>query len=266
MKWEENKMVEYEMVSHLCSFRNSPPWFLLLVPVLLILVGLVFGLKLFFSTLLIITSTIIYLFALYIISKPKAVLVQSLVPPQKDNVQILEDQTNQDIITSSSNSTTTTPYPNSPDDLQSESEFLDHQSSTTDDSQVLDDQWPYRNDMNNIVKRQWRHTDFSDDGSISDEESLIEISLPSGHYVDHHHDHDHQNHKEDLEPMSFNLHHQKSNIMGKDLFPDASCNIFRERSLMELLAEINEMNEEENLIEIDISMGSIKCSRFEIQA
>jgi hypothetical protein len=35
---------------------------------------------------------------------------------------------------------------------------------------------------------------------------------------------------------------------------------------MELLAELNEMNEEENLIEIDISMGSIKCPRFEIEA
>lgn len=78
--------------------------------------------------------------------------------------------------------------------------------------------------------------DDGDSDSISDEESLIEIALPSGIYVgcpkhleqDHHH------------------HHQAS--------------------FMELLAEINEMNEEENLIEIDLSMGSIKCSRFEIQA
>ncbi|KAG5232091.1 myelin transcription factor protein [Salix suchowensis] len=36
--------------------------------------------------------------------------------------------------------------------------------------------------------------------------------------------------------------------------------------LIEILAELNEMNEEENLIEIDISMGSIKCPRFEIEA
>ncbi|KAL5076112.1 hypothetical protein RYX36_015096 [Vicia faba] len=72
---------------------------------------------------------------------------------------------------------------------------------------------------------------YSDlDGSISDEESLIEISLPSGHLMD--------KHKQE----------------------------FNQQRLMELLAEFNDMFEEENLIEIDISMGSIKCSRFEIEA
>jgi hypothetical protein len=35
--------------------------------------------------------------------------------------------------------------------------------------------------------------------------------------------------------------------------------IFRQQGLMELFAEIAEVNEEENLIEIDLSMGSIKC-------
>jgi hypothetical protein len=35
---------------------------------------------------------------------------------------------------------------------------------------------------------------------------------------------------------------------------------------MDLLSEFNEVIEEENLIEIDISMGSIKYSRFEIKA
>ncbi|MCI36902.1 hypothetical protein A2U01_0058126, partial [Trifolium medium] len=70
-------------------------------------------------------------------------------------------------------------------------------------------------------------------GSISDEESLIEIALPSGHYVD----------------------------MQKD-----ESKYFNEQILMELLSEFNEVIEEENLIEIDISMGSIKYSRFEIKA
>ncbi|KAI3457711.1 hypothetical protein Pfo_014374 [Paulownia fortunei] len=38
-----------------------------------------------------------------------------------------------------------------------------------------------------------------------------------------------------------------------------------EESLIELdIPDVNEMNEEDNLIEIDIYMGSIKCSRFEI--
>ena len=53
--------------------------------------------------------------------------------------------------------------------------------------------------------------------------------------------------------------------MAADLFP-RQC-MFKQRSLMELLAEINEIIiEEDNLIEIDISIGSIKCSRFEIEA
>lgn len=34
---------------------------------------------------------------------------------------------------------------------------------------------------------------------------------------------------------------------------------------MELFAEINESNDEENLIEIDLSMDSIKFSRFDIE-
>ncbi|XP_039015907.1 uncharacterized protein LOC120146406 [Hibiscus syriacus] len=120
-------------------------------------------------------------------------------------------------------------------DVFSENECFDYQLSTTEDSEV---EWPFRSNMD-------RTPDWSDEGSISDEDSLIEISLPGGHYVKH---------KED-EPNNYNTMHQK--------FPEP---IFQQRSLMELLAELNDMNEEENLIEIDISMGSIKCSRFEIEA
>ncbi|XP_044502166.1 uncharacterized protein LOC123223137 [Mangifera indica] len=104
-------------------------------------------------------------------------------------------------------------------DLLSESESFNN-LSTSEDSEV---DWPFRD----IV---YQSPDCSD-GSISDEESLIEIALPSGHYVG-----------------------RKEQVVPKF------------SSLMELLAEINEMNEEDNLIEIDISMGSIKCSRFEIEA
>nr|GLL23067.1 uncharacterized protein LOC109187566 isoform X1 [Ipomoea trifida] len=59
----------------------------------------------------------------------------------------------------------------------------------------------------------------SSDCSISDEESLIELALPSGHFLG------------------------------------------LQKPAVDLFAEINE---EDNMIEIDISMGSIKCSRFEI--
>ncbi|KAG2678241.1 hypothetical protein I3760_12G134500 [Carya illinoinensis] len=77
------------------------------------------------------------------------------------------------------------------------------------------------------------------DVSVSDEDddSLIEISLPgskSGGL-------DHEEPKQ--KPQYSNIH---------DLLPDS---IFQQQSLMELLTEINEMNEEENLIEIDLSKG-----------
>lgn len=41
--------------------------------------------------------------------------------------------------------------------------------------------------------------------------------------------------------------------MLPDFLPES---IFKKQGLMELLAEINDMNEDENLIEIDISVGS----------
>ncbi|CAA7016044.1 unnamed protein product [Microthlaspi erraticum] len=68
-----------------------------------------------------------------------------------------------------------------------------------------------------------------DDGTIPDEESLIELSLPSGHYVGHHF----------------------STMNGRQDF-----------RFIQLSAEF----EDDNLIEIDISIGSIKCSGFEIKA
>ncbi|KAI3703959.1 hypothetical protein L1987_74158 [Smallanthus sonchifolius] len=75
------------------------------------------------------------------------------------------------------------------------------------------------------------------DGSISDEESLIEIELPGGHYVGY------KEYRDEEEPKY--CRRQKS--------PDS-------------VLWWPEMNEEENMIEIDLSMGSIMCSRFEIKA
>lgn len=86
------------------------------------------------------------------------------------------------------------------------------------------------------------------DGTISDEESLIEIAIPSGHYI--------VGHKEDPEHHKF---YRK--------IPNFSPNsIFHGNSLIDLRGEINEINEEDNLIEIDILAGSVKCSRFGIKA
>ncbi|GMI69153.1 hypothetical protein HRI_000584600 [Hibiscus trionum] len=124
-------------------------------------------------------------------------------------------------------------------DVLSENECVDYQLSTTEGSEV---EWPFRDNMD-------RTPDWSDDGSISDEDSLIEISLPGGHYVRHE------------EEEANNKYRMQQKL--PDFKPES---IFQQRSIMEFLAEFNDMNEEENLIEIDISMGSIKCSRFEIEA
>ncbi|XP_057955058.1 uncharacterized protein LOC131149036 [Malania oleifera] len=128
-------------------------------------------------------------------------------------------------------------YTSRSSDLLSESEGQDR-SSTSEDSEL---EWPFRD---NAVQS----PEFSD-GSISDEDSLIEIALPSGHYLVP---------KEEEEEAQFNFQQKLPSF--------SPASIFQQQSLLELLSEVNEMNEEENLIEIDISMGSIKCSRFEIEA
>ena len=85
------------------------------------------------------------------------------------------------------------------------------------------------------------------DCSISDDEdSLIEIALPGQRSA-----------YSKEEPK------QKPQSNLPDYLPES---ILQQQGLEELLAEIHEVNEEENLIEIDISIGSIKCSRFEIEA
>lgn len=92
-------------------------------------------------------------------------------------------------------------------------------SSTREDSEV---EWPF------TENGEGQSLDFSDEGSISDEESLIEIVIPTGHYVGY--------------------RHMQKKIA--DFSPDS---IFQRSNLMD---------DEDNLIEIDISMGLIKCSRF----
>lgn len=76
----------------------------------------------------------------------------------------------------------------------------------------------------------------TDDDEEEEEDSLIEINLPSSHFSDLT-----EEHKQTLESML------------PDFLPES---IFKKQGLMELLAEINDMNEDENLIEIDISVGS----------
>ncbi|KAI0525200.1 hypothetical protein KFK09_004592 [Dendrobium nobile] len=81
----------------------------------------------------------------------------------------------------------------------------------------------------------------SSENSISDDESLIEIALPDGRYID-------------FGKISSEFEHELLDYLPKSLF--------LQHGLMELLLEINE---EDNMIEIDIAMGSIKCPRFQIK-
>lgn len=87
----------------------------------------------------------------------------------------------------------------------------------------------------------------SSENSISDDENLIEISLPDGHFLAH----------DETKALSKPLP-LSSGFLPNPL-PDSAV---RQHGLMELLPEINE---EENLIEIDIVRGSIKCSRVGIK-
>lgn len=109
----------------------------------------------------------------------------------------------------------------SDDDSLCESECI-NPSSTSLDSEV---EWPFTENGED------QSLDFSDEGSISDEESLIEIAIPTGHYVG----------------FSEFQHMQKKMVA----FPPDS--IFQRSNLLD---------DEDNLIEIDISMGLIKCSNF----
>ncbi|GLU23931.1 hypothetical protein SLE2022_399050 [Rubroshorea leprosula] len=111
------------------------------------------------------------------------------------------------------------------------------------DSESSDDSETSRNLELNWMLDQNQEISNDDSVSVDDEDGLIEIAIPGTDSIDDLSEEPKQN------PPSF--------------LPES---IFRQQDLDELLVEMNEVNEEENLIEIDISMGSIKCSRFEIKA
>ncbi|CAD5179296.1 unnamed protein product [Musa acuminata subsp. malaccensis] len=93
------------------------------------------------------------------------------------------------------------------------------------------------------------HSTESSEDSISDDENLIEISLPDGHFVA----------PEKPKALMKPLPDTRRGFLTNRL-PDS---VLRQHGLMELLSEINE---EDNLIEIDITRGSIKYSREGIKA
>lgn len=234
------------MTSSMCSLSKSIPWISAVV-ILLITFASFFGYGVFsllFTSLVLILSTI--LFTLFSKKRPvhvenfvqdKAVISSEEEEEEEEIFQLQPEtvaiaQNNEEAQEENGVDQIHDYLANRSADLYSESESID-QSFTSEDSDV---EWPYSGEA--------AHSPDFSDGSISDEESLIEIALPCRQYVIP---------KE--EDTKFSLQ-QKLPYFS----PEA---IFRQHGLMELLAEFNE---EENLIEIDISMGSIKCSRFEIEA
>ncbi|CAL5093536.1 unnamed protein product [Urochloa decumbens] len=90
--------------------------------------------------------------------------------------------------------------------------------------------------------------EYTEEGSISDDiddddESLIEISLVDGHYVG----------AGQPEQCPY-----KKELLA-EFFPDL---VLDKRDFIDILSEISE---EDSLIEIDITRGSIKCSNFSIK-
>lgn len=222
------------MTSHLCSLiKHSAPW-IGAVAVLVTFASFFFYilLFLFFISLLLILSTSI----LFTLSKKSRFVVDKTV--QNHEVLVSTDQKNihPEEVQESTMCTQSVQDKQEcqeeanevheilrPSDLYSESDIIDHRFSTSTEDSDLDSPYNYS-----------RIQEFTD-GSISDEESLIEIALPSGQFVS---------------SPEFKLPSLSAEAM------------FKQHGLMELLAEFNE----ENLIEIDISMGSIMCPRFEIKA
>ncbi|XWS31087.1 hypothetical protein CRYUN_Cryun23aG0047300 [Craigia yunnanensis] len=247
---ELEKTVEDQMASSLFLLNNPLSWIVVLAPLITFATFFIFGsLSIIFTSTVLILSTILFIF-----SKRNPKLVEKSVKeeihksvressPQIEDISASKQQHESGINTQQKQASEGEggsyqihDYLVRSPDVLSEKERVD-QLSTTEDSEV---DWPFRDNMD-------QSPDYSD-GSISDEDSLIEISLPGGHYVSHKVD----------EPNKCSMQQKLP-----DFIPES---IFQQRSLMELLAEFNDMNEEDNLIEIDISMGSIKCSRFEIEA
>lgn len=208
------------MVNHSCLlFKNPRPWIVFLAS-FLIFMG-VLGSGYLFSIFLTSTVLILSTFFLALLSKQKSVLVENLYEsksPQHENEINTNETTDHDHQEGTSTSSSGM--------SERDNQCLD-QLSTSEDSEA---DWLFGDSLGHDDDD--RSPDYSD-GSISDEDSLIEIALPSGHYVGH----DHHHCREEIATFSSAALQQKV----PDLLPADS--IFKQRSLIELLAEINEMNE-----------------------
>ncbi|KAG4958255.1 hypothetical protein AAZX31_13G006400 [Glycine max] len=253
MGWWKSKVAHQMLLSCFCIFRNitifTPSWITVPLALLLLfssykLVGFMFFSSLLFTSLALLLSTFLLIFW-----KHKAVPNDELA---EGNGFILSTTTSEEKISHGRESAVAI----APTPMHKNAETVVTQAK---ESEEVSDDKCQEEGLFLSTSEEVDHTlsDECSDGTISDEDSLIEIALPSGHFVGHN-----QN-KEDSNSKYNNcctLQQKKRELSS------AHEALFNQHSLMEFLAEFNEMNEEDNLIEIDIAMGSIKCSRFEIEA
>lgn len=181
------------MASPKYLLRNSAPWIAVLVPPsLLLAIFSGHGVLSVFS----ITSLALLLITPMFLALSKQTMKKPVTEEEEKEVADEEEKTDEGL------------------DSGNESGEDDDEHSSSFSEEDSDADWPFSSGNNS-----GHSPHCSSDCSISDEESLIELALPSGHFLG------------------------------------------LQKPAVDLFAEINE---EDNMIEIDISMGSIKCSRFEI--
>ncbi|GAB4859328.1 hypothetical protein Ancab_010791 [Ancistrocladus abbreviatus] len=229
-----------QMGSSVCLFRNALPSLALLASFVVFAVCSDFGiLSILLTTSVLISGAVIFAI-LRPNSAPKRKSARQESDDERDETDCAQEKEAEEVQFASESESTITGEKgcqrgeerhvcdhllSSVDASSDTTQSIDHNSGS-EDSEI---EWPFKENQ------------ACSDGSISDEESLIEITLPNGHFVEP---------KKQFQPKYW----------------ADNCPKLGQQTLMDLLAEINEMNEEENLIEIDISRGSIKCPRFEIQA
>ncbi|KAE8125386.1 hypothetical protein FH972_020199 [Carpinus fangiana] len=123
-------------------------------------------------------------------------------------------------------------------EVESTHDALVPSDSESSNDSVMGEKFDLNLICSNYVEQNLAMSDVSDsdedDDDDDDDDSLIEICLPGSKFGGL-----------DEEPK------QKLQSNLPDLLPES---IFEQQGLLELLAEINEMNEEENLIEIDLGL------------
>ncbi|KAJ3697070.1 hypothetical protein LUZ61_000775 [Rhynchospora tenuis] len=129
---------------------------------------------------------------------------------------------------------------------KAEKEVVQASVSREEEQDPMPNCFAVKSDMPQVDLHEFSSECSTESMSDSDDESLIEISLPDGNHVE-----------EYSEPV---FEEESKGEFSWDFLPES---VFKQSGLMELLSEINE---EDNMIELDIARGSIKCSRLGIMA